>query len=160
MNFDPSKVLKVFHSQFSDMAQNEITAYLKLGQAPHYAKLYAYGPLYLVIDYIEGITLFKCLTDGIPIPESVIHEVDAAITFARQKGLNPSDIHLRNILLTKEGAKLIDLGRFLQTKACHQWDDLKKAYYKYYLHPSFPKKIPERILNYIASKYHKKQIRI
>ncbi|GAB7389014.1 serine/threonine protein kinase [Bacillaceae bacterium] len=157
---DPSKALKVFHPQFAEMAENEIAVYLKLGHSPYYPQMYAYGKLYLVIEYIEGKTLFKCLTEGIFIPEKVIHEVDAAIEHARKKGLNPSDIHLRNIMLTEQGVKMIDVARFLQKKDCRQWDDLKKAYYQMYLHPSFPKKIPERILNYIASKYHKKQIRI
>lgn len=83
-----------------------------------------------------------------------------AIAWARKRGLNPSDIHLRNILLTDSGVKLIDVARFLQDKSCRQWEDLKKAYYEKYLLPAFPKKIPERILNYIAAKYHKKQIRI
>ena len=37
---------------------------------------------------------------------------------ARQRGLNPSDIHLRNIFLTDRGEiKVIDVARFGQKKS-------------------------------------------
>ncbi|BBP91193.1 hypothetical protein BsIDN1_48110 [Bacillus safensis] len=86
----------------------------------------------------------------------MIEQVDDALEEAREKGLNPSDIHLRNLILTKEGRiRVIDVARFTQTKACHQWDDLKTAY-AYYQKPFFPKKAPRLWLEVIAYLYKKR----
>ncbi|MDI5789968.1 hypothetical protein PO124_21010 [Bacillus licheniformis] len=47
----------------------------------------------------------------------MICEVDRALNDARRKGLNPSDIHLRNLILTPSGTiKVIDVARFCRRK--------------------------------------------
>jgi tRNA A-37 threonylcarbamoyl transferase component Bud32 len=89
--------------------------------------MYEYGSNYIVLDYVNGKTLYECLIEGIKIPEQAIIEVDNAIQLAKGKGLNPSDIHLKNIILTNAGIKVIDVARFLQEKECKQWEDLKKG---------------------------------
>ena len=79
------------------------------------------------MEYIKGYTFYECLNKGIRIDDDMICEVDRALNDARRKGLNPSDIHLRNLILTPSGTiKVIDVARFLQTKECRQWDDLKQ----------------------------------
>ncbi len=114
-----------------------------------------------MIDYIKGKTLFECLLKGIRISQDIINEVDRALNLAKQRGLNPSDIHLRNLILTsKNRIKVIDVARFRQSKNCTQWSDLKKSFYSFYLKPFFPKRLPERILNFIAALYKKKIIRL
>ncbi|WP_257988300.1 protein kinase family protein [Bacillus sp. V33-4] len=150
------KVLKVFFPPFTEVAKEEAEVYKALGETPFYPVLYDSGDNYIVIDFVQGNTLFSCLEKGIPITHRHIQKVDEALRFARKRGLNPSDIHLRNILITPAGGiKLIDVARFRQTKDCSQWDDLKNAFYAIYSHRIFPKKIPASLLNLIAFIYKK-----
>jgi predicted Ser/Thr protein kinase len=149
-------VLKVFFPPFESIAAEEAEIYKELKGNLFFPALHGSGSNYLVIDYVQGTTLFNCLVNGIPIASRHIKEVDDALQLAREKGLNPSDIHLRNIIVTPEGdVRLIDVARFRQTKKCSQWDDLKKAFYKFYKHKRFPKKIPEYAMNVVAFFYKK-----
>lgn len=149
-------VLKVFFPSFEHIAAEEAAIYQELKGNPFFPLLHESGSNYLVIDYIHGTTLFNCLVKGIPIAGRHIKKVDSALQLAREKGLNPSDIHLRNIIITPEGdIRLIDVARFRQTKKCSQWDDLKRAFYKFYRHKRFPKKLPETMMNVIAYFYKK-----
>lgn len=154
-----SKALKVFFPPFEKIAKEEANIYTVLKGIHYYPTIYDYGPNYLVIDYIAGNTLFDCLVKGITVTEAQIQEIDHALNMARDRNLNPSDIHLRNILITKEGRiKIIDVARFRQSKKCKQWDDLKAAFYKLYCSRFFPKKAPEWCLNFIAFLYKKRLI--
>ena len=149
-----NKVLKVFFSPFEQVAREEAEIYKTLIDNPFYPSLYDSGDNYLVIDYIAGNTLFNCLVKGIPITSGHISEIDKALSYATERGLNPSDIHLRNILITPENRiKLIDVARFRQMKSCSQWDDLKVAYTRFYQHWMFPKRAPKLFLNLIAILY-------
>ncbi|MBP1080946.1 protein kinase family protein [Bacillus capparidis] len=153
------KALKVFFPEYEEIAKREASIYQLLSGSKYYPKLYESGPSYLVIDYIEGHTFFECLLKGVPISDEMINEVDAALQEARKTGLNPSDIHLRNLIVTKDKEiKVIDVARFTQTKSDTQWEDLKKAYYSLYKHPLFPKKISRIWLEIIAYLYKKKWI--
>lgn len=150
------KVIKIFFPEYSFIAKEEADIYRQLEGVPYYPCLYAAGNNYIVIDYIEGMTLFSCLTKGKRITAQHIEEIDKALELARAQGLNPSDIHLRNILITNdEKIMLIDVARFRQRKRCKQWTDLKMSYEKYYTLPLFPKKISPFILNKIAELYKK-----
>ncbi|MDQ0220433.1 protein kinase family protein [Peribacillus cavernae] len=154
-----NKAIKVFFPDHVDIAREEAEIYEMLRGISYYPTLYESGRNYLVIDYIEGLTLFECLVQGIPITSDNIKEIDQALLLAKQKGLNPSDIHLRNIFITSEKEiKVIDVARFRQTKKCRQWNDLKSAFYRVYLKRFFPKKIPVSILNFIAALYKRKLI--
>jgi predicted Ser/Thr protein kinase len=149
-------VLKVFFPPFEKIAAEEAEIYKALKGNPFFPALHESGNNYLVIDFVQGTTLFDCLVKGIPIASRHIKEVDDALQLAREKGLNPSDIHLRNIIVTPDGnVRLIDVARFRQTKKCSQWDDLKVAFYKFYKHKRFPKKVPEHAMNAIAYFYKK-----
>ena len=149
-------VLKVFFPPFERIAAEEAEIYKELKGNPFFPALHDSGSNYLVIDYVQGTTLFNCLVKGIPIASRHIKEVDDALQLAREKGLNPSDIHLRNIIVTPKGdVRLIDVARFRQTKKCSQWDDLKIAFYKFYKHKRFPKKVPVYAMNLVAFFYKK-----
>lgn len=152
-----NQVIKVFYPPFEHLATKEAEIYKELKGISYYPNLYASGPNYIVIDFIEGHTLFECLTNGIPITKKHIEEIDHALYLAKKSGLNPSDIHLHNLLISNKGdVKIIDVARFRQQKDCTQWKDLKKAFFKYYFLSYFPKKIPEFILNLISAIYKKK----
>lgn len=154
-----NKVLKVFFPKFTHLAKEEAEVYKRLHYIEYYPALYEAGSNYLVIDYIEGATLFECLTNGIVITDDIVLEIDWAIQLARQEGLNPSDIHLRNLFLTLDHTvKIIDVARYRQTQDCVRWRDLKYAFFHYYKKRYFPKKIPAFMLNIIAVLYKKEWI--
>ncbi|MBS4220668.1 protein kinase family protein [Bacillus sp. FJAT-49711] len=145
--------LKVFFPSYRHLAKVEADVYQSIQHIDYFPQLYESGTHYLVIDYVDGYTLFECLTRGIPISENNIKEVDIAIQLARKEGLNPSDIHLRNIMINNGKVKMIDVARFKQIETDTQWLDLKNAFYRLYTKRFFPKKIPASILNGIATFY-------
>ncbi|MEH7125471.1 protein kinase family protein [Bacillus sp. JJ1773] len=153
-----TKAIKVFFPDYTHLAKEEGEIYKSIQHIRYFPTLYEAGPNYLVIDYIDGHTIFECLTKGIPIFEEKVKEIDAALQLAREQGLNPSDIHLRNIIITSNNEiKIIDVARFRQSKLCTQWADLKEAFYRFYNKRYLPKKIPDFLLNGIAFIYKKLQ---
>jgi len=153
---DTNKVIKVFPPAFAHIALQEAEIYQLLTNVSYFPKIYDTGANFIVMDYIEGNTLFMCLNKGIEITQNHIKKVDQILDEVRKLGLNPSDIHLRNIIITPENKiKMIDVARFKQKKHDTQWNDLKSAFYRYYQHPFFPKRLPEFILNAIAALYKK-----
>lgn len=154
-----SKAIKVFFPDFTYIAKEEAEIYKVLQDIPFFPTIFDSGLNYIVMDFIEGRTLFECVNQGIPITTNHIKEIDHALLLASSKGLNPSDIHLRNIFITSTNdIKLIDVARFRQTKNCTQWSDLKSAYLLYYKKRLFPKRIPATIMNTVAFIYKKQLI--
>lgn len=154
-----SKAIKVFFPDFTYIAKEEAEIYKVLQDIPFFPTIFDSGLNYIVMDFIEGRTLFECVNQGIPITTNHIKEIDEALLLASSKGLNPSDIHLRNIFITSTNdIKLIDVARFRQTKNCTQWSDLKSAYLLYYKKRLFPKRIPATIMNTVAFIYKKQLI--
>lgn len=150
------KVLKVFYPNFIDIAKEEAEIYKILGDNQYYPKLYGFGDNYLVIDYIKGHTLFHCLKKGIVITQENINDVDKAIIYAKGKGLNPADIHLKNIIITPDRRiKIIDVARYRQEKECLRWKELRGAFFRFYKRKLFPHKVPESILDIIGFLYKK-----
>lgn len=151
-----SKAIKIFFPEFTYIAKEEADIYKELHGISYFPSIYDTGQNYIVMDYIEGRTLFKCVNQGIPITSGHIDEIDRALSMALKKGLNPSDIHLRNIIITANNdIKLIDVARFRQTKDCSQWNDLKAVYLQFYTKRFFPKKIPAGVMNTLAFFYKK-----
>jgi Tol biopolymer transport system component len=68
---------------------------------------------YLVMEYLEGVTLANRLAKG-PLPyEELLQiavQISGALSSAHQQGLIHRDLKPGNIMLTKEGAKLMDFG--------------------------------------------------
>jgi len=148
------KVIKIFHPKFQHVAKEEADIYTQLKQMPHFPCVYASGSNYIVMDYIRGFTLFDCLNKGIKIQENQVKEVDHVLKLVRSKGLNPSDVHLRNILVTvDQRVKIIDVARYKQTKHCEQWDDLRDAYFHLYAQPYFPRRLPRVLMNVVGRMY-------
>ncbi|MFS0752107.1 protein kinase family protein [Oceanobacillus sp. 1P07AA] len=148
------RVIKIFYPPFEETAIQEKNNYEKLKGSNYYPTIYESGPNYLVMDLIEGKTFFECLAEGILLKSDYVHQVDNGLQYARDVGLNPSDIHLHNLIVTKEGSiKIIDVARFSQEKQCTQWQDLKNGYEKYYHRTYFPTKIPKWIMNSVSKIY-------
>lgn len=149
-----NRVIKIFYPTFEKTAIQEKQNYESLNGNPYYPTVYEAGTNYLVMDFIEGKTFFECLAEGIPLKPHYIEHVDNGLEFAKAAGLNPSDIHLHNLILTKEDeVRIIDVARFSQKKMCTQWEDLKSGYIRYYQHPFFPKKIPKWAMYAVSKLY-------
>lgn len=151
-----NKAIKLFFPRFTHLAKEEGEIYKKLQGISYYPEVYEVGSNYIVMDYVEGQTLFECMSSGVIITLTHLKEIDYALLLASNQGLNPSDIHLRNIFITSVGAiKIIDVARFRQKKDCRQWENLKKSHKQFYRKRLFPKKIPAFLLNIIAFFYKK-----
>ncbi|GIO24038.1 RIO1 family regulatory kinase/ATPase [Oceanobacillus sp. J11TS1] len=150
-----NRVIKVFYPSFEKTAMQEKQNYEKLNGKHYYPAIYEAGTNYLVMDFIEGKTFFECLAEGISIKPYYIERVDRGLQYAKEAGLNPSDIHLHNLIVTKDDdVRIIDVARFSQEKQCTQWEDLKQAYMRYYQSSYFPKKIPKWVM-YTVSKIYR-----
>jgi predicted Ser/Thr protein kinase len=140
---NPKWVVKVY-GRSPEALKKEIEVYEKLGNHPTFSTLIAHGENYLILKRIRGMTLFEAVVNGVPIPESVIHDVDKGLDYAKGVGLNPFDVHGKNIVMYKERGYIVDVSDFYKSGTCHKWNDLKKAYYKIYqpllykYHPSIP----------------------
>ena len=67
----------------------------------------------LLMEYLEGDTLLARLQRGSLHPEEVgqlAHELSSALAHAHLRGIIHRDVKPANIVLTKEGAKLLDFG--------------------------------------------------
>ncbi|HVI08378.1 MAG TPA: protein kinase [Candidatus Binatia bacterium] len=89
---------------------------------PHVCSIFDVGSQdgmdYLVMEYLEGVTLANRLARGpLPLPE-VLHygaQIAAALEAAHQRGIIHRDLKPGNIMLTKSGIKVLDFG--LATRA-------------------------------------------
>jgi hypothetical protein len=140
--------------------EDEIEVYRRLGGHPAYSQCCAAGESgghrYLVLRRLRGKTLYQCLTQGVTIPGQLIADIDAALAYARSKGLNPHDVHGKNVMLSSSGrGYVVDVSDFLKTEKCTMWDDMKKAYQHLYV-PLLSKqtfKVPEWLMEGVRKGY-------
>ncbi|MGE7022579.1 hypothetical protein [Solibacillus cecembensis] len=128
----PAYAFKVYAKDKVNKVKVEANVYEILGVSPFFPTCFASYDDFLVLSYEEGKTLFDCLVQGIHIPETVVNEVEEAREYAREKGLNPRDIHLKNILLQNGRAKIIDVSEYALPGNDFRWEHLKKGYEQYY----------------------------
>lgn len=128
----PDFALKVFSNDKIHKIEPESRVYLTLNQSEYYPIYHGKGSNFLVLSFEKGVTLYECLLKGIHIPKQVIEDVDNARQHALEKGLNPRDIHLKNILLQQGRAKIVDVSEYLQPGNDNRWEYLKEGYQKYY----------------------------
>src|SRR5690348_7540319 len=84
---------------------------------PHICALYDIGHHngidFLVLEYLEGVTLEHALEKGPLRPEEVLTygiQIADALNNAHRQGITHRDLKPSNIMLTKSGAKLLDFG--------------------------------------------------
>jgi hypothetical protein len=128
----PDLAVKVFAEGFEAVAAEEAGIYEQLGDTEYFPKFYGKGDRFLLIEYRPGRNLYDCLLQGVHIPEQVIFDVEEAIAYARRRGLNPADIHIKNVLLHEGRGVLVDVSDYRRENECKRWPSLKKAYYDYY----------------------------
>ena len=91
------------------------------------------GDFFLILTYEPGPTLYDCLVQGIPIPASAMDDVEAARHYARQVGLHPKDVHLKNVLLQGERARILDVSKYVAPGDDDPvWDQLVQGYRRVY----------------------------
>ena len=140
---NPKWVVKVYGRKPEELSR-EVEVYKKLGNHESFSSLIDHGVNYLILKRIDGINLFDAVVKGIRIPESVIKDVDDGIAYARSVGLNPFDVHGKNVVMSNGRGYIVDVSDFYKQGKCRKWDDLKKAYHKIYLpflykyHPRIP----------------------
>ncbi|MFZ0446964.1 MAG: serine/threonine protein kinase [Bacillus sp. (in: firmicutes)] len=151
----PEYAYKMYADDRVEKIQIERRVYDILGDSPYFSTCYGSKDDYLVLSFEAGITLYDCLLQGIPIPHQVIQDVDDAREFVRQKGLNPRDIHLKNVFLQNGRAKIIDVSEYVNPGNDLRWDYLKKAYDQYY-HLIEGRPIPLKVIEMIRKRYNQR----
>lgn len=149
----PHYAFKVFCNDKLEKIEIEKRVYTKLGHSRYFPVCYGRGLNFLVISFEEGITLYDCLLKGIHIPKQVIQDVENARNYAINRGLNPRDIHLKNILLHEGRAKLLDVSEYLQPGNDNRWKYLKEGYQEYY-HLIDGKALPLWMIETVRKRYN------
>jgi serine/threonine protein kinase len=152
----PHLAFKVYSDEKIYKIARETEVYSKLGHSEYFPQFYGSGSNFLILSYEEGITLYDCLLKGIHIPEQVIDDVENARKFASEKGLNPRDIHLKNILLHEGRAKILDVSEYMKPGNDKRWEYLKEGYYLYY-DIIDGKSLPHWMIETVRKWYNQKQ---
>lgn len=150
----PGYAFKVYSELALEKKETERSVYERLEGLPFFPRFYGVGMHYLVMSHELGVTLRDCLLQGIPIPEQVINDVEEARGLVRSRGLNPRDIHLKNIILQNGRAKVLDVSEYVKEGDDHRWDHLVWAYHAFYQSLK-DKEIPAWVLDSIKSGYAK-----
>jgi serine/threonine protein kinase len=97
---------------FDDRFEREARAISALNH-PHICTLYDVGPNYLVMEFVEGSTLAKILERGpLPLDKALAYAVQIvdALAAAHAKGIIHRDLKPGNVIVTKNGVKVLDFG--------------------------------------------------
>ncbi|MCP3774098.1 serine/threonine protein kinase [Paenibacillus sp. MZ04-78.2] len=143
---------------YSDLAlalgkrEMEKQVYERLEGIPYFPVYYGCGERYLVMSHESGVTLLDCLLEGIPVPEQAILDVEEARALVRSRGLNPRDIHLKNVILQSGRGKVLDVSEYALEGDDKRWEHLVWAYRVVY--PGIEGiKIPAWVLDAIKNGY-------
>jgi len=128
----PAYAYKVYSREAVGKKEIEESVYLRLEGSPYFPQYYGKGENYIVISLEHGVTLYDCLTQGIPIPRQAIMDVEDARDYVRSQGLNPRDIHLKNVLLQEGRGKVIDVSEYVKDGNDERWEDLVWSYNQIY----------------------------
>jgi len=99
--------IKISKVKFSDRFEREARAISALNH-PHICTLYDVGPNYLVLEFVEGTPLKGPLATqkAVEYAGQILDALDAA----HRKGIVHRDLKPGNILITKQGVKVLDFG--------------------------------------------------
>lgn len=139
--------------------ESECEVYRRIVDHPAYSRCYHAGEhnghYYLILKRLQGKTLYQCIIDGVAIPKKAIEDIDQALDYARARGLHPHDVHGKNVMVKDGRGIVLDISDFLKEEPCQMWDDLKKAYNRFYMPflSKRPKPVPEWVLNGVRKGY-------
>jgi predicted Ser/Thr protein kinase len=109
---DRKVAIKISAQQFSARFEREARAISALNH-PHICTLYDVGPNYLVMELVEGETLSDRLRKGpFPLDQAVKYagQICDALDAAHKKGITHRDLKPGNVMVTKNGVKVLDFG--------------------------------------------------
>src|SRR3984893_48431 len=111
--------IKVSAAQFSERFAREAQAIAALNH-PHICQIYDVGPNYLVMEFVEGTPL----KGPLPLERAVEYagQILEALDAAHRKGITHRDLKPDNILVTKQGIKLLDFGLAKQNAPLQEAD--------------------------------------
>jgi eukaryotic-like serine/threonine-protein kinase len=112
--------IKVSVAQFSERFEREAKAIAALNH-PNICQIYDVGPDFLVMEYVEG----KPLQGPVPLKEALTlaGQILDGLDAAHRKGITHRDLKPGNILVGKEGVKVLDFG-LAKFERAHVPDDL------------------------------------
>src|SRR5580658_9650409 len=112
--------IKISAEKFSERFEREARAIASLNH-PHICQLYDVGENYLVMELIEGVPL----KGPLPLEKTVEYatQILDALDAAHQKGITHRDLKPDNILVTKQGIKLLDFGLAKQHRSALKESD-------------------------------------
>lgn len=150
----PDQVVKIYAPGRPGL-EEELEVYHRLGAHPAFSECLYAGENFLVLKRLHGVTLYDCMHRGLRIPKQVIQDIDQALDYARQQGLYPHDVHGRNVMMHDGRGLVVDVSDFLRQEKCSAWEDLKKAYYWFYLPVLAPLKLrlPYFVLDLVRRSY-------
>ena len=99
--------IKISTAHFSERFEREAKAIAALNH-PNICSLYDVGPDYLVMEYVDG----KPLKGPVPLNEALAlaGQILDALDAAHRKGITHRDLKPGNILVNKNGVKVLDFG--------------------------------------------------
>jgi len=104
--------IKVSSREFNDRFEREAKAISALNH-PNICTLYDIGPNYLVMEFVEGELLSKIIERGpLPLDKALTYAVQIvdALAAAHAKGVIHRDLKPGNIIIGKNGVKVLDFG--------------------------------------------------
>ena len=128
----PQYAFKVYSREAVHKKEIEENVYHRLKGSAYFPQYFGKGDHYIVISIERGVTLYDCLTQGTPIPKQAILDVEEAREYVRLQGLNPRDIHLKNVLLQDGRGKVIDVSEYVSKGNDSRWEHLLWAYNQFY----------------------------
>ncbi len=104
-------------AEFAERFQREARALARL-EHPHIVRVYEHGTVdglhYLVMEYVDGVTLRAALREGRLAPEQalrIVPQICDALQAAHDHGIVHRDIKPENVLIAKDGGvKIADFG--------------------------------------------------
>jgi eukaryotic-like serine/threonine-protein kinase len=104
---DRKVAIKISARQFSERFEREARAIAALNH-PHICTLYDVGSNYLVMELVEGETL----KGPLPLDRTLKYggQICDALDAAHKKGITHRDLKPGNIMVTKNGVKVLDFG--------------------------------------------------
>jgi serine/threonine-protein kinase len=102
-----SVAIKCLKPESADRFQHEARAIAALGH-PHICQIFDVGPDYLVLEFVDGVPLQGPLSAEAARPLAL--QIAGALEAAHKRGILHRDLKPANVLITDNGAKLLDFG--------------------------------------------------